>query len=616
MQVNRLSWMIGGPQGSGVDSSANTFAKTCAAGGLYVFGKREYHSNIKGEHSYFQVRVEDREIRSHVDQVHLLATFDKETVELHQHELVPGGGLIYDPSIVKDEDIHRKDIRLFPFPYLQLIKEIAEEYGKQAELSKLMIMKNVLSVAASFGVLDFDFNMLSKGIMDVFRKKPAIGEMNVKAARKAYDYIKNQHLSNGEAFPYSLKPIQATEPRIFLQGAQASAMGKILAGCRFQTYYPITPATDESEFLESHPEFGTVVVQCEDEISAACMAVGGSLAGARSSTSTSGPGFCLMVEAMGWAGINEVPVVIFDYQRGGPSTGLPTRTEQGDLKFALNMGHGDFPRMVVAPGDLEEAFYDCIDAFNYAERYQTPVIVLHEKALANSNKTLKYYDTAALKIDRGGLLLTADDLAKAAGKNGASNGAYKRFQFTENGLSTRPALGVAGGVYWNTGDEHDEYGHITEDPDNRVRMMEKRMEKLALADREIPDAQKVFTYGPKDADISIISWGTTKGAIMDAIDDLSTAGVKSTVNFMQVRLLSPFPEKLVTEFLTKAKKTVLVEMNYTAQLGGVIREKTGIAMDHKVLKWTGRSISRDEVLAALGDIESKELKKVVLTHGV
>ena len=469
MKKNELSWMIGGSQGSGVDSSANTFLKACAGGGLYVFGKREYHSNIKGAHSYFQVRVSEKEIRSHVDEVDLLATFDKETVLLHKHEIVPDGGLIYDPQLIKKEDIGRSDIKFYPISYADIIKKIGEEFERH-DIAKLNIMRNVISVAASFGLLGFEFALLAKTIEWVFKgKKSDVAKMNIVAAERIYKEIKEQY---GNSLGVSLSPVPCSEKRIMMQGTIATALGKIAAGCRFQSYYPITPASEESEFLEQHAEFGTVVVQCEDEIAAILMAEGAALTGIRSSTSTSGPGFSLMGEGLGWAGINEVPVVIFNYQRGGPATGLPTRHEQSDLMCAVHSTHGEFPRMVMAPGDLDEYFYDAIDAFNYAERYQTPVIVLCDKALSNSSQAISWYKHDNVKIDRGMVVSDADLLKSLNG------GMYKRFVFSDNGISPRPLLGQKGGIYWNTGDEHDEYGHICEESDNRIRMMDKRMRKL------------------------------------------------------------------------------------------------------------------------------------------
>ncbi|HYC26910.1 MAG TPA: transketolase C-terminal domain-containing protein, partial [Nitrososphaerales archaeon] len=420
-------------------------------------------------------------------------------------------------------------------------------------------------------------------------------------------------------------PIKANEVRLFVRGNSTVAMAKELAGCRFQTYYPITPASDESEYLEGHAEMeldspepqvaelaalkakGTIaVVQSEDEIAAVTMAIGGGLAGVRSSTSTSGPGFSLMAEGLGYAGMNEVPVVVTLYSRGGPSTGLPTRHEQGDLRFALHAGHGEFPRLILASGDLEEAFYDTVRAFNYSEVYQTPVLHLVDKALANSDATMPMFDVNRVKIERGSLI-------KGEIKD-AVNGEFRRFRNTPNGISPRAPVGTKGGVYWHTGDEHDELGHISEDPTNRDMMMDKRMGKLELADREIPIADRLNFFGPEDADVTLLSWGSTKGAILDAMDWLKEDGI--SVNFLQLRLIHPFPTEYVTKVLSRAKKAVGVEMNYSGQLTGIVRERTCIPIEQLVVKYNGRPMSSEEIYDAVKLIhEGKAPKRLVLKHG-
>ncbi len=603
-----FSWMIGGPQGSGVDSSATTFARTCAAGGLFVFGKREYHSNIKGDHSYFQIRVSEGKIHSHIDEVHLLATFDKETVEVHKHEVVKEGAILYDPTLYKPEEIGRSDCLLIPIPYSEIIHATAKEFKREKDLMKLQIMKNVISVAVSLGLVELDFDLLKATLEEIFKgRRAALAPMNIWAARKAYDLSAKEYQSK---YPHRLKRLQVPsgERRIMITGTTATALGKVVGGCRFQTYYPITPASDESEFLESHPDFGVVVIQSEDEIAAITMAIGAAVTGARASTSTSGPGFSLMAEGLGWAGMNEVPVVVFNYQRAGPSTGLPTRHEQGDLKFALSASHGEFPRLVLTPGDLEEYFYDAIDAFNYAERYQTPVIVLCDKALANSTETLPWYDLEGVHIDRG-LLLTDEELAVLV----SSEGQYKRFKFTESGISPRSLPGQKGGIFWKTGDEHNEVGHITEDPENRTKMMAKRMRKLETAAREIPIEKKVNFFGDRDADITLVSWGSPKGAILDAMEILKGEGIR--VNYLQIHLMLPFPMEFVAQVLSRARRRVNVEMNYSGQLAQVIREKTGFTMDASILKWNGRAISENEIVDGVKRVLQAQESKVVLTHG-
>ncbi|MBO0888899.1 2-oxoacid:acceptor oxidoreductase subunit alpha, partial [Candidatus Bathyarchaeota archaeon] len=546
---NSLTWMIGGPQGSGINSVAENFAKACVRGGLHVFANIEYHSNIKGEHSYYRLRVDTRELRSHVDWVDLLVALDKETImgdlnkvhpthNGHRHEVSPGGGIIYDSGLkLSPESFGRDDIRLFPIPYMDLLIDSLKEFGKDRELSKYQVMVNTIALGASLGLVGYDFGLASEAIKEGFTgRKAALGELNVSAAQHGYDYA--QKMFGHEPFPFKLQKQILGEKRMMIRGVQAVAIGKIKAGCGFQTYYPITPATDESEYLESHQEsYNMIVVQAEDEISAINMATGAAHAGLRSSTSTSGPGFSLMAEGLGWSGITEAPgPVIVLWQRAGPATGMPTRTEQADLRFALHAAHGEFPRMVIAPGDVVESFYDTFDAFNYAERYQVPVILLTDKFLASTYKDIAFLHTDGMKVDRGDLVQEAD-LAK--------NPDYKRYQWNDLGISPRSRPGLKGGIFWTTGDEHDEYGHITEATELRVRMMTKRMRKIELARQVIPDSKKATLHGPKSAPITLVGWGSTKGAILDGMEELKAAGIET--NFLQIRYINPFPTDLVRE---------------------------------------------------------------------
>jgi 2-oxoglutarate ferredoxin oxidoreductase subunit alpha len=357
--------------------------------------------------------------------------------------------------------------------------------------------------------------------------------------------------------------------------------------------------------LENHQkDFNIVVVQTEDEISAVLMATGAAHAGVRSSTSTSGPGFSLMAEGLGWSGMTEAPgPVITLYQRTGPSTGLPTRTEQGDLQFVLHAGHGEFPRIAMAPGDVGECFQDTFDAFNYAERFQLPVIVIVDKFLASSFRTLPVFDTRGLQIDRGQILTEADLATKSP---------YKRYEFTSQGISPRVVPGTKGGIFHTTGDEHDEFGHITENSEIRVKMMQKRMHKIELVAKSIPDHKKINFFGPDKADATLVGWGSTKGAILDGMRDLDADGIRC--NFLQVRYMSPFPAELVMARLSTSKRKILIENNFTGQLGALIREHTGIAMDCKVLKYNGRPFSQNEVYEGVKDALEKDTNEVVMTH--
>ncbi len=596
---NQLSWMIGGPQGSGINASAEVFAKACSRAGLHVFANIEYHSNIMGKHSYYRVRVDEKPVRSQADPVHVLVALDEETLfgdadqrtypthAGHLGELVAGGGVVYDAAIPREQvTARRSDLRLYPVPYLDLIKRALEEVGKGEQARRYEIMKNIVGLGASLGLSDFPFDRVADVVREGFKGKRAeVGELNVRAARFGYEFIKANFPDD---FPQKLQPHREPKARILARGSYVHAVAKLKAGCAFQTYYPISPATDESTYLEKHQrEYGLLVQQCEDEISSINMAIGAAHMGVRASTATSGPGFSLMVEGIGFASISEAPgPVLVLYQRGGPSTGMPTRQEQADLLFALHPTHGDFVHLVVAPGDMPECFQLTALAFNWAERYQMPVIVLSDKVLAASFWTLDELDTEFMKIDRG---TTYED--------GRRDGRFLRYALTDSGISARSRPGLAGGQFWATTDEHDPDGHITEGVRMRIAMVEKRFKKLELAGREIPLAVAFGTYGPPDADLTVVGWGSTKGAIQDAIERLAEEGLR--LNFVQVRLMRPFPAAALTETLKKGKRLVLVENNYSGQLGAVIREQTGVNITDRILKFDGRPFSEDELVAAL-----------------
>ncbi len=358
-------------------------------------------------------------------------------------------------------------------------------------------------------------------------------------------------------------------------------------------------------------EGSIVVVQTEDEIAAITMAIGGALTGARSATATSGPGFSLMAEALGWAGMNEVPLVVSLYQRAGPATGLPTRHEQGDLMFAINAGHGEFPRIVFASGDIEDSFYDTIKAFNFAEKYQMPVIHLLDKAIANSIMTCKIFDQNKVTIDRGQLLQTIPNSTPTG-----EGGHYLRFKLDENPVSPRVTLGTENGIFWNTGDEHSEEGHISEDPVVRVNMMNKRLGKLDLALKEISAEDKAVMYGEDDSTdgLTLLSWGSTKGAILDALDRLLAEGKK--IKFIQVRLMHPFPAVLLEQMLENTKVLVDIEMNYTSQLGLLLKQNLNRDANYRIVKYNGRPMSSSEVYNAIKRIINGDApRRIVLENG-
>jgi 2-oxoglutarate ferredoxin oxidoreductase subunit alpha len=627
MVIESVNWMAGGPQGSGVDTASTIFGRACGYGGLYVYGRREYHSNIKTLHSYFHQRVSKQPTLANISDVNLLAAFDAETVVRHVGEIVNEGGLIVDSrdlnvNVLKDiatfseeykaqirsfqkengvgdtiadflSYAKKKQIQIYEVPYLDLLQQIGKQLNIE-KISTLTKMINVLTIGVSFALLKYDRKLVEDAIKATFHEK--IAAMNVAAVNTAYDYAEKTFDVN--KFKYKLEKLPITESRIFLSGNQAVAMGKVLGGCRVQTYYPITPASDESEYIEAHELLKTrnnsqetvLVIQTEDEIAAINSASGACLAGARAATSTSGPGFSLMSEGLGWAGNNEVPVVVTLYQRGGPATGQPTRHSQQDLRTAMHAAHGEFARIIVASGDIEECFFDAAEVFNLAEKYQMPTIHLLDKAMANSSQTYPVFDYSNVKIERG-LIVGEKDL------EGTS---YKRFQYTESGVSPRAFLGTKNAVMWYSGDEHNEMGNINEEPINRRRMMDKRIDKLDLVAKEVPADFKMKFYGDKDAENIVVSWGSPKGAIIEAINQLKEEG--HSIGFVQVRLMLPFPSDQIKQLLEGKKRIIDVEDNHNAQLAGVITENTQIKPTHCILKYTGRPMMTTEVYGALKKI--------------
>ncbi|BBG27464.1 2-oxoacid:ferredoxin oxidoreductase subunit alpha [Sulfuracidifex tepidarius] len=626
----RLSWLIGGAQGTGVDTSAQIFGDAIASMGYFVYGNREYYSNIKGRHSYFNVTISDHRVNSVSQLIDVMATFDAETIFQHFEEAK--GVLIYNSSMkgvkassvvsMEPEVAQKVESRLKEKGLGETVEDVVKFVGERGvktveidydsiskeisvkmhlPLSVIERVKNTIAIAASGKIIGLDKNALLNSVKKTF-KQETFYNMNSMAVELTYDKAEKV---------FDLPPRNESKKRVQLDGNTAVALGKIYAGVRFQSYYPITPASDESVFLEAHQEVmmmdpktgdkrkGTiVVVQSEDELAAINMALGASLTGVRAATATSGPGFSLMTEGIGWGGMNEAPVVITYYIRGGPSTGQPTRSSQADLLFALNVGHGEFPRIVIASGDHVEAFRDAVWASNLAERYQTPVIHLVDKGLANAYSIFEEEELGldSLIIERGKLTFCPSE-------------GYKRFEITKDGISPRAPLGEAWMMY--SGDEHDEEGHIREESENRIKMYEKRMRKLETADAEIPEEDRLKTYGDIDSDTVILTWGSPKGTVLDSIQELKKEGI--SLGLVQIRMFSPFPKRLIAKLLS-GKKVIDIENNYLAQANEVLKLNTGISADSFILKWNGRPIMMDELMNAL-KLSMKGEKKVILNAG-
>ena len=633
---NELTWMIGGPQGSGVETAANIFSQVFSKMGYHVFGKREYYSNIKGEHSYFAVRISEKKIRSSINGTNILVAFDAETIFRHADDVLKDGVIIYDSAIEKsrikdvftlDNDFKQRllemlrsknkqdsvkdmldlasenGVKTYSVSFRDTLSEISTQLNNP-RLKGMVRMSNTLGVSFSLGMLKAPTQIMHNAIELIFSKKKAVAELNKQVATFAYNYASAKFTDVDLLFE-----AREVEPNTMLvQGHYGTSLGKMVAGCRFQSYYPITPATDESDFLERNEILeinddrpgSTLVVQTEDEISAIGMAIGSSLTGTRSSTCTSGPGFSLMAESLGWAGINEVPLVITLYQRSGPSTGLPTRHGQDDLLFAINAGHGEFPRIVYASGDVEESFYDTINCFNYTDVFQVPVIHMMDKFIASSVTTCKRFQSDKIEIDRGKLL------EKIESPN------YLRFAHTTDGISPRSKIGLENGIFWNTGDESDMQGHISEDPVNRVEMMDKRLQRFTQILENIPKDEQILSHST--GEICVISWGSTKGPIIDAIEMLKNEGID--IGFVQIKLLHPFPKETLETLLKDCKTLINIEANQTAQLGSLIRQNLLKEPDYYVLKYTGRAMTCDEIYNSLKKIVTNKAEKMeVLTYG-
>ncbi|MGB5278557.1 MAG: 2-oxoacid:acceptor oxidoreductase subunit alpha [Gammaproteobacteria bacterium] len=635
--IRNLAWRIGGPQGSGVNRIARLFARACASQGAELICRREYHSNIMGRHSYNDILMGSLPVSSHRESTDVLVTFDAETLCRHAQSVTESGFLLYSDS---DADVRlqrlsylderlRDDIsaklrlnRLpestqgllqmveqagvtaIRVPYQSLLSRLGDELGlpKKAVSATL----NMLAVAVSAALLKLPQQLLLTAVNTSFANKPDIIQMNHQAVSIAYQYV----LAHLEQQDLRVPANGAAGQRLLLNATQSVALGKLAAGMGFQSYYPISPATDESTFLEAHADVrlttgeaaGPLVLQVEDELAAINMANGAALTGARSATATSGPGLSLMAEGLGWAGMNEVPLVVTLYQRGGPSTGMPTRTDQADLLFALHAGHGEFPRIMLASGDVASCFYDAAQAFDYAERYQMPVIHMLDKALTSTLQTVPVFQTSRLAIERG-------ELAAAP----QHDRGIDRFALTASGLSPRPLLGQVDGQHWLTGVEHSEQGQVTEDPVLRESMMEKRAKKLALAAAEIPLSEKLEILGDEDAALTVFTWGSNKGAVVDAMHRLSDKGIRARA--VQLRLLWPFPTEAVLGLLDSSKPSVLVECTCSGQLNTLFRQQAGRGCDHQVLKYNGRPISGEALFPVLQAIHAGEAEsRIVLRN--
>lgn len=563
-----FNFMVGGEAGQGVQSIGYLMAKAFARGGYHVFADQDYESRVRGGHNFFRIRINDSEVNAIREDLNILIALDKESVRIHETDLTKDGVIICDEEIAGSQKTKKQ---ILPAPIVRLAEEKA---GNK-------VMSNTVALGIAMGIVDYKLDIVAEVLREFFGKD-AKGDNNIRALKAGYEYAQQNKMK------FAFKPVVPinNSRRMLLNGNEAIALGAIAADCRFVSAYPMTPSTSIMEYIAERGEkLGIVVVQPEDEIAAVNMIVGASFAGVRSMTTTSGSGFCLMVEGLGMAGISETPIVIVNSQRPGPAVGLPTRTEQGDLLFAIHTHHGDFPRAVLAPASVEDAFWETVKAFNLADKYQIPVVILSDQYLSSSYKTVDRFDLSKVKIDRG--------LIYAAG-NETNDMKYKRHQITESGISPRAFPGTKDVLVITDSDEHDESGHMIEDAGVRIEQVQKRLRKFTGLSKELSPMQLL---GPAEADITLIGWGSTYGAIKEVVAKMGEQGI--SINMMHLNELWPFPVQSVADVIDKASNCYVVENNATGQLARSIKQETGKNLDNKILKFDGRPFSPERIIAGL-----------------
>jgi 2-oxoglutarate ferredoxin oxidoreductase subunit alpha len=562
-----LTLGIGGAAGEGIGAPGNAVGQLCARLGLHVYSYNEYQSLVKGGHIWLRIRMSKTKVENHGDHLNVALAFNQDTLNRHAQEVEPGGAVIFNGGKLSLEGLQlQEDVTPIPLP----ITEIMEPFGRLPA-----IMQNTVMIGAVMWVLGLDFPVLKESIREEFLgrgKGEEVANTNADLAQAGYDYARSQYPHLGDDWGEFSRVGRAV-----VTGNEMFGFGALAAGCAYYTAYPMTPASGILHLLAKYgPRHGMVVKQMEDEIAVLNSAIGAGFAGVRAMCGTSGGGFALMTEAVGMAGMTETPVVIVECQRGGPSTGLPTKTEQGDLNQAYGASQGDYPRVIFAPTDAIDCFNAIPEAFNLAERWQIPVIVLSDLYLSEHNETIDPEAVNfAVEIDRGEIV------RELPPENG-----YLRFRHTASGVSPRVLPGTLGGVHTTATDEHDQRGALISDeytnPPERIKMMDKRMRKMEGILREVPPP---VLEGPAEADVTLIGWGSTTGLIREAIGQLAETGV--TANHVQFRYLVPFHADEARAILSRARFTIMVEVNYSGQFERHLRAETGLSVDAHVRKYDG-----------------------------
>lgn len=537
----QLSWKVGGQQGEGIESTGEIFSTTLNRMGYHLYSYRHFSSRIKGGHTNNNVRISVEEVRSVADNINILVAFDQQTIDVNSHELVRGGIIIADSKFNPTVD-EAMDVQLVSIPFT----EIAKEQGSQ-------LMKNMVAIGASARLMNLELKPFEEMIHAIFiRKGEEIVSSNNKALELGAECMDEEMVNVKNDFEMEAA---LEEERLFLIGNDAISFGAVNAGVRFMPAYPITPASEIMEYMIKHlPKIGGTVVQTEDEIAAVTMAIGSNYAGARSFTASAGPGLSLMMESIGLSGMTETPLVIVNTMRGGPSTGLPTKQEQSDLNQMIYGTHGDIPKIVMAPSDVEDAFYTTIDAFNLAEYYQVPVILLSDLQMSLGKQSARPFDMDRVDINRGKTIL--EDIEDA------EDGYFERYNNSEDGISNRPVPGLKGGIHHVTGVEHSATGTPSETSDNRQTMMDKRMRKLQNFSMDEPFKVR----GEVNSDLLVISFLSVNGVVEEGASESD-----HDITRIQMKQLHPFPAKELFPYLDGAKKILVVEQNYGAQLYNIVR---------------------------------------------
>ncbi|EGQ2821983.1 TPA: 2-oxoacid:acceptor oxidoreductase subunit alpha [Staphylococcus pseudintermedius] len=557
---SQLSWKVGGQQGEGIESTGEIFATAMNRKGYYLYGYRHFSSRIKGGHTNNKIRVSTTPVHAISDDLDILVAFDQETIVLNHHEMREDSVILAD-SKAKPEKPEDSKAQLIVLPFTEVAKELGTT-----------LMKNMVAIGATAALMHLNTDTFESLITNMFEKKgEKVVDLNIQALNEGYRLMQEQMGEvNGD---FELEESSGV-PHLYMIGNDAIGLGAISAGSRFMAAYPITPASEVMEYMiDNLPKVGGSVIQTEDEIAAATMAIGANYGGVRAFTASAGPGLSLMMEAIGLSGMTETPFVVINTQRGGPSTGLPTKQEQSDLMQMIYGTHGDIPKIVLAPTDAEDAFYLTVEAFNLAEEYQCPVILLSDLQLSLGKQTVKALDHSKIEIRRGATI--TEDIER----DEDDKYYFKRYAITESGVSPRPIPGVKGGIHHVTGVEHNEEGKPSEAAENRQNQMDKRMRKTEQL--VIPKPVEGTTTH-EDADILYLGFISTKGAIQEGTSRLEQQGYH--INYLQIRQLHPFPTEVIQDAVDKAKKVVVVEHNYQGQLANII--KMNVNLGDKLIKQT------------------------------